>query len=103
MPDIFTGTSLGASKWGPPTGRKVAYRRNENSILASTRDGPYDGWQYVACRGVRRAVAAPVERAPPPVDKPIMKLAEIGEVGEVVLATVEEPPAPTLPADAAAA
>ena len=39
-----------------------------------------------------------VERAPPP----IMKIAELGLVEEVVPATVEQPPAPTLPPNAAA-
>ena len=43
-----------------------------------------------------------VERAPLPINKPIMKIAELGLVGEVVPATVEQPPAPTLPPNAAA-
>lgn len=118
MPDILTGTNLGASKWGPATGRKVAYRGNVNSILAKTGDGPYDGWQYVEEFAVHDEwslatqlgaldVAAPAERAPPSVDEPIMQLAgvastDLGVVGEVVPATAGEPPAPTPPADVAA-
>lgn len=47
-------------------------------------------------------VAMPVERALPPINKPMMKLGEVGEVREVVPATMEQPPALTLPADAAA-
>ena len=48
MPNILTGIHLGhLATWRPPTSRKVVWRRNINSILTCTREGPYRGWQYV--------------------------------------------------------
>ena len=44
MPDLLTGTNLGESAFGPPTGRKVMYRGNVNSILAKTDGGV---WKYI--------------------------------------------------------
>jgi len=82
MPDILTGTNLGESRWGPPTGKKVSYRGLVNSILAKADNGAFkyveefavhDEWSLMTQLGVL-GVPAPEEVDKAATCAPIMQL-----------------------------
>ena len=88
MPDLLSGTNLGVSRWGPPTGKKVEYRGLVNSIIAKDGQGVWkyveefavhDEWNLMTQLGVLNA-PAPASEEGQEACEPIMKLKGRGSV-----------------------